>query len=162
MAVKSVDVANADRMMARVEVAEAGLDVAFVDGRHGLVPFTEIPEIGKLSNLDSIELPNPYEIHLKSNGGETAELPWDFVRHFCHPGYREKVEQVAAAGRRSFGNRLRALRESRNFTQQQLADAAGIGRITLVRIEGGQRSPRYETLVRLANALEIQPAELMA
>ena len=161
MAARAAEVANANRMMASVEASDAGIDVAFVDGRHSVVPFHVIPEIGELSNLDSVELPNLYEVHLKSRSGEIAELPWDFVRHFCDPGYRGKVEHVAAAGRGSLGNRVRMLREARNLTQEQLAASAGIGRITLVRIEAGQRSPRYETLVRLANALAIEPSELI-
>ena len=36
------------------------------------------------------------------------------------------------------------------MTQQQLANAAGIGRVTLVRIESGSYSPRFHTLDALA------------
>jgi len=43
-----------------------------------------------------------------------------------------------------------------------LATAAGIGRITLARVENGQQSPRYETLVALAGALGWPVAELIA
>ena len=39
------------------------------------------------------------------------------------------------------------------MTQQQLANAAGIGRVTLVRIENGSHSPRFHTLDALARAL---------
>ena len=35
-----------------------------------------------------------------------------------------------------------------------LASAAGIGRVTLVRLEGGEQSPRYETLMAIARALD--------
>lgn len=162
MAVLAAEVANADRMMARAEGSEEGLAVAFVDGRHGVIPFSDIPEIGNLSNLESIELPNPYEIRLKSKRGETAELPWDFARRFSDPSYQRRVERTAAAGRQEIGQRLRGLRESRGMTQDSLARAAGVGRITLIRIETGQRSPRYETLVRLAKALDVELGELLA
>jgi hypothetical protein len=33
------------------------------------------------------------------------------------------------------------------LTQEKLADIAGIGRVTLVRIEKGGQSPKYDTLV---------------
>ena len=47
------------------------------------------------------------------------------------------------------------------MTQEQLATAAGIGRVTLVRIENGERSPRYETLVALGGALGRPVGELL-
>ena len=60
------------------------------------------------------------------------------------------------------GSRIRQLREAARLTQEELATAAGIGRVTLVRIENGQQSPRYETLVALAGALGRPVAELLA
>lgn len=161
MTALAAQVAHADRMMLRAAALEKGLQVAFADGRAGLIPFSEVPEIADLSRLASVELPDPYEIHLRNVEGETVELPWDFARHFCDPSYQERVEGIAARGRRAIGRRIRILRESRGVTQDDLAHAAGIGRVTLVRIETGQRSPRYETLARLAIALNVEPAELL-
>ena len=51
------------------------------------------------------------------------------------------------------GDRVRQMRMGAGMTQGQLATAAGIGRITLVRLEKGEQSPRYETLVAIARAL---------
>lgn len=47
------------------------------------------------------------------------------------------------------------------MTQEHLAAAAGIGRVTLVRIERGEQSPRYGTLVALAEALGCPMATLL-
>jgi DNA-binding XRE family transcriptional regulator len=47
------------------------------------------------------------------------------------------------------------------MTQANLAAAAGIGRITEVRIENGEQSPRFETLLALANVFKISVAELL-
>ena len=47
------------------------------------------------------------------------------------------------------------------MTQQQLANAAGIGRVTLVRIESGSYSPRFHTLDALARALNRPVAHLL-
>ena len=85
--------------------------------------------------------------------GETVDFPWDFARHYCDASYRPRVEAVVAAGRRALGGRIRQLREPARMTQEELAAAAGIGRVTLVRIENGDQPPRYETLVALAGAL---------
>jgi transcriptional regulator with XRE-family HTH domain len=47
------------------------------------------------------------------------------------------------------------------MTQEHLAAEAGIGRITLVRIENAEQSPRYETLMAIARALRRPLAELL-
>ena len=74
----------------------------------------------------------------------------------------EEGYAVALAGRQSIGVKIRQLRESAGLTQEALAQAAGIGRVTLVRIEKGEQSPRYETLVALARALGQPIQELVA
>jgi transcriptional regulator with XRE-family HTH domain len=88
-------------------------------------------------------------------------LPWDFARHYCDASYKSRIDVVATEGRRTIGNRIRQLRESARLTQEELAKAAGIGRVTLVRIENGEQSPRYETLVALSRALRRPVAELL-
>lgn len=60
-----------------------------------------------------------------------------------------------------FGKLIREWREDRGMSQETLADAAGLHRTHISLIERGQRSARLETIYRLANALGIQPADLM-
>lgn len=152
---------NAYRMMTSADARQEGIEITFADGQLGLVPFAEIPEVNDFKNLRSVELPNPYEVVLHTGAGEAAELPWDFVRHYCDDSYRPRVEAVALAGKQSIGVRIRQFRESARLTQEALAQAAGIGRVTLVRIESGDQSPRYETLVSLAQALGRPMGELV-
>lgn len=57
--------------------------------------------------------------------------------------------------------RLRALRERKALSQQDLADAAKLSRVAVVRIENGDTSPRPATVRRLAQVLNVEPAELM-
>jgi DNA-binding XRE family transcriptional regulator len=47
------------------------------------------------------------------------------------------------------------------MTQGEIATTAWIGRVTLVRIENGEQSPRDETLVALARAFGQPVAELV-
>ena len=149
----AVLVKNAERMMTSAEPLQEGIVITFADGLRGLVPFEEIHELNPDDHVAKLELPNPYELVLHTKSGETVELPWDFVRHYCDSTYRPRIEAVALAGRQAIGARIRQLRVSAGLTQQVLAQAAGVGRVTLVRIENGEQSPRYETLVSLANAL---------
>jgi len=52
------------------------------------------------------------------------------------------------------GSRLARWRLDRNTTQQQLADEAGVSRITVARAEGGQ-SVTLSALVRILRALKL-------
>lgn len=162
MVTQEVYVKNAERMMTRVNIVHDGIELYFADGCKGLVPFKDIPEIKNFSNLVNVELPNPYEVVLNNAGGEVVELPWDFVRHYCDKHYRPRTETIAKAGRETIGSRIRILREQANMTQAALATAAHIGRVTLIRIERGGQSPRYDTLLAVAEALKVPLRRLLA
>jgi DNA-binding XRE family transcriptional regulator len=158
----AVLVKNADRMMTSANPLKEGIELVFADGCRGLVPFADIPEVNEFENLTNIELPNPYQVILHTESGQTVELPWDFVRHYCDGSYRPRVEAVGIAGRQVVGVRIRQLRDSAGLTQEGLARAANIGRVTLVRIENAEQSPRYETLASLAQALGRPIRELVS
>lgn len=59
------------------------------------------------------------------------------------------------------GDRLKDLRMRRALTQDELAEKAGIGKNTVNRIEKNHTEPRPPTLRKLAQALEVDPAELV-
>lgn len=61
-----------------------------------------------------------------------------------------------------FAENLRAARSRRQLTQEQLAYASGVTSGEISRMERGIREPRITTLVRLADALEVPPADLLA
>jgi transcriptional regulator with XRE-family HTH domain len=57
---------------------------------------------------------------------------------------------------------LREMRRRAALTQGELADKAGVGITTIVRIETGEiTEPRVSTLRKLAQALDVSPAELL-
>lgn len=56
--------------------------------------------------------------------------------------------------------RLKYLRESRFLTQRELAAKAHVGISTIVRVEKGKQVPTFQTIKRLAAALEVDPAEV--
>ena len=47
------------------------------------------------------------------------------------------------------------------MTQEALARAAEIGRVTLVRLENGEQSPRFKTLKSVADALGLEAPDLL-
>ena len=151
---------NADRLMTSVRALSTGVEVNFADGRSGVIPFGETRGMeGK--RLAGLELPSPHELILRTTTGETVDIPWDFARHYCDPEYRARAEAAASRGGDNTGRRIRSLRTREGLTQEDLAHKAGIGRVTLVRIESGEQLPRFETLTALADALQRPTADLL-
>ncbi len=54
-----------------------------------------------------------------------------------------------------FGKRLRSMRMKRNFTQPQIADMLDIALRTYQGYEGETRSPSLDTLVKIADILNV-------
>lgn len=61
----------------------------------------------------------------------------------------------------NLGTHLRQVRESKNFSQQSLADISNLPKTTIGRIERAEISATISTLVKIADALEIEPKELL-
>jgi transcriptional regulator with XRE-family HTH domain len=59
------------------------------------------------------------------------------------------------------GEKLRETRKRKLLTQQQLAERTGVGVATIIRIERNQVEPRGSTIRKLAEALEVEPEELV-
>lgn len=60
------------------------------------------------------------------------------------------------------GETIRRLRTEKNMSQELLSGLAGIARTHLSMIETGRKQANFETLWRLALALELRPSELAA
>lgn len=67
-----------------------------------------------------------------------------------------KKEQLIA-----FGKHLRALRTSKGLTGVQFSEKLGVDKQFLSRLELGQSDPRITTLIRLAQALDMQLSDLL-
>ena len=59
-----------------------------------------------------------------------------------------------------FGSHIAGIRASKSITQEQLAENAGLDRITIAFIESGRRWPRIGTLNRLAKGLGVKIEDL--
>ncbi len=158
---ETVLVNNAYRMMRVANPLEDSIEIGFADGARGCIPYKDLPEIKEHAGLSSLSLPNPYEMVLGTVCGETVEIPWDFARHYCDAAYRPAIEVIAMQGRQTLGERIRGFRESAGLTQAALTQAANIGRVTLVRLEKGEQSPRFKTLDAIAKALGRHTTDLL-
>ena len=59
------------------------------------------------------------------------------------------------------GDKLRQLRERKALRQEDLAELAGVGKNTVNRIEKNHTEPHMTTVRKLAQALRVDPAELI-
>jgi transcriptional regulator with XRE-family HTH domain len=62
--------------------------------------------------------------------------------------------------RRHLGTRVRALREKKRWSQEDLAHESGLARSFAGAIERGEKDLRLTTLVKLANTFQISIAQL--
>ena len=60
------------------------------------------------------------------------------------------------------GATIRRLRKERGLSQEVLSGLAGIARTHLTMIESGAKQANFETLWRIAGALNMRPSELVA
>ena len=59
------------------------------------------------------------------------------------------------------GKVIRRKREQKGMTQELLSGLAGIARTHLTMIENGTKQPNFETVWKIALALELKPSELV-
>lgn len=60
-----------------------------------------------------------------------------------------------------FGNRLRAIRETKGLTQEELAERAGLHFTYVGQVERGLRNVTLQSIHKLAKALKIRGGDLL-
>lgn len=100
---------------------------------------------------------------VKQGSGNCYEIPWDRVLHESEPSYpyfRARVDQSKNA--QQIGNKIRELREAKHITQEDLAKAVGMMRSNISRIEAAKHRPTLATMEKIAMALKVPVADLLA
>ncbi|MCI0384602.1 helix-turn-helix transcriptional regulator [Streptomyces sp. CNQ085] len=63
--------------------------------------------------------------------------------------------------RRVIGDRIRAARRDRGMSQERLAELAGMDRQAVGKLELGYTSPLLDTLLRIADVLDVELSDLV-
>jgi len=61
----------------------------------------------------------------------------------------------------TLGKKLRAIRQESGYTQQTLADKAGIGYVYLSEIERGLKMPSLNSFIRIVEALDVSADSIL-
>jgi transcriptional regulator with XRE-family HTH domain len=72
------------------------------------------------------------------------------------------VPQTDAENQDRVGSNIRAIRDERGWTQEDVAAKAGIHPTALSMVETGTRAPKLDTLIRLAFALDVDAGRFFA
>jgi len=104
---------------------------------------------------------------VRQRSGNEYEVAWDFVLYHQEPSYPyhkgKASQQEAEAGRAErIGARIRQERGARGWSLGELAQRTGMHPPNLSRVESGKHVPSLETLERLARALNVRVADLVA
>ena len=70
-------------------------------------------------------------------------------------------KRAAGEPRLRFAQNVRTARREKGMSQENLAVASGLHRTEISLLERGERQPRLTTIVKLARALEVVPAQLL-
>jgi DNA-binding XRE family transcriptional regulator len=145
---------------ARFLVGEDRFIVTFDSGKEYSFPRSSV-EVDDGSELVNIQVDRErFFFRVRQASGNRYEIPWDRVLHEAEPSYRY------FRGRRTgtsheVGSTIRKLRGTKRMTQEELADAVGMMRSNISRIEAAKHRPTLETLERIAKALKVRVADLI-
>jgi transcriptional regulator with XRE-family HTH domain len=62
----------------------------------------------------------------------------------------------------ALGRAIRDYRGRRRISQEELAHMSGLHRTYLGGIERGERNPSYANILKIADALEVRPSQLLS
>lgn len=75
--------------------------------------------------------------------------------------FRRVAMRAVEHHRRLLGEAVRTRRKNAEYSQEVLAEKAGLSTVFISRVERGKESPSLDSLVKIARALELRVCELV-
>jgi len=145
-------------------LSDGTVTLRFGDGLTGQIPFSTL----RLDRLGKKVLPETIRASCEGDSlqvddctGYTIDVDCEVLRSLLDKKHAGHLRQQAREIRREVGKRIRAARQSRKMTQIVLSHTSGIAQEAISRIENGRQSPRADTLLKLARALELPLEQLL-
>jgi DNA-binding XRE family transcriptional regulator len=148
---------------ARYSVGEDRFIVTFDSGKEYSFPRSSL-EVDDGSGIVRVHVERRrFFFQVTQASGNRYEVPWDRVLHEAEPAYRQYRGLMRGSKKpHNTGATIRKFREAKGLTQDQLAAAVGMMRGNISRIEAAKHRPTLETLEKIATALKVSVAELVA
>lgn len=148
--------------LSSVQLTDNQLEVEFQDDCAGTILVEELglPFSPRTIDEDHFAQKDGLEVKLINDDDEEV-LPWDYLRAKIDSEYRNRQKQQQNKELKALGQRLKNFRKAEGLNQEDLAKRAGIGRVTLSRLERGKQEPRFQTLMDLASAMDISFQKLI-
>jgi len=138
--------------------------IEFNDGSFGEVSLKEL-DIQSLKNdllLDSVQISDQGNaIELFTKKGEIFDIDAQVLKSFISTKTRDKIKNDAELTAQNVGNQIKAARKMNNLTQENLSELTNIDQAIISKIETGKHLPRFDTISRIANGLDITVSELL-
>lgn len=140
--------------------------VRMENGKSYILPVSDLPEADFSRVIRWSKARNHSYFSVTQESGNRFEVPWDDILFHCEPEYRyykgKQSQSAIGDNVNRIGLAVRRLRETKGYSIQELAQKTGMKRPNLSRLEHGKHQPSLETLERLAAALEVPVAEIIA
>ena len=147
---------------ARFSVGEGRFIVTFDSGKEYSFPRSSL-DFDDGSDVVKLQVDRrQFFFQVTQASGNRYEIPWDRVLHEAEPSYRYfHGRRGRTRTTHEVGATIRKLREAKGITQEDLADAVGMMRNNISRIEAAKHRPTLETLERIAKALKVSVVHLI-
>ena len=159
---------QADRKIDAVDIIPDmnALSVRMFNGNAYLLFVADIDE-DDVSEITRVQISDDrFHIDASRDSGNQLEIPWDTILYHCEPAYAHykgrSSEESSGERARRIGLKLKEVRTAKGLSISQLAEAAGMQRPNLSRLEHGKHLPSLETLERIAVGLGVPVVELLA
>ena len=145
-----------------VQLTDGQLEIEFQDGCAGTISVAELDLTFSPQRIDEDHFNQKDGLEVKLvNDDDEVVLPWDYIRAKIDSEYRDRQREQQNNELKALGQRLKNFRKAEDLNQEELATRAGIGRVTLSRLERGKQEPRFQTLMDLASAMDISFQKLI-
>ncbi|HUT12630.1 MAG TPA: helix-turn-helix transcriptional regulator [Thermoguttaceae bacterium] len=159
-----LDCVSPDFLLTARLLPKGSIALEFGDGLTGEIPLPAL----RLDRLDRKLLPETVRascegdsLQIDDRTGYTVDVDCEVLRGLLDKKHAAGLRGEADAVRREVGRRIRNARRSRGATQAGLSNTSGIAQEAISRIENGKQAPRADTLMKLADALDLPVDQLL-